>query len=143
MLIRYQLKQSRPVDRRASSVVGSIISHFESSKSTPPACGVKSYVLIGLPVGCLSGPAALKSTSNDFRVAVTPLTFDKIDTFFCREINYGVWLSRWRVGICFRKCAPGQENQRAEGKLRRKRKRHIEALMGASRCASIEFRRPA
>src|SRR6266487_2506267 len=75
MLIRYQLKQSRPVDRRASSVAGSIVSQFESSKSAPPACGAKSYVLIDLPVGCLTAAA--------------------------------------------------------------KRKRHIEALMGASRCARL------
>ena len=42
---------------------------------------------------------------NDFGVAITPLTFDKIDTFFCGEIDHGVWFSSRRVGICFRKCA--------------------------------------
>ena len=88
MLIRYQLKQSRPVDRRASSVVGSIFSHFESSKSTPPACGAKSYVLIGAAGRLLVRPGRFEIDFDDFRVAITPLTFDNIDTFFCREIDY-------------------------------------------------------
>ena len=38
--IRYQLKHTLPVERRASSVVGSIASHVESSKSAAPALGV-------------------------------------------------------------------------------------------------------
>ena len=41
MLIRYQLKQRRPVERRCASVVGSIASQRESSKEAPPARGVK------------------------------------------------------------------------------------------------------
>jgi len=37
---RYQLKQSLPVERRASSVLGSITCQLESSKSKAPACRV-------------------------------------------------------------------------------------------------------
>jgi len=39
-LIRYQLKQIFPVERRCSKVLGSMISHPESSNSLPPALGV-------------------------------------------------------------------------------------------------------
>ena len=74
---------------------------------------------------------------NDFRIAVTPLTFDNIDTFFCRQIDYGIWFSGRSVGIRFGKRAASQENQRDESDRATNRKRHIEALMGASRCARL------
>src|ERR1043166_517490 len=66
ILIRYQLNASLPAERRRSKVVGSITSHLESSKSGPPAWGVKSYVLFEPPVGWPSAPAALKSISTIF-----------------------------------------------------------------------------
>ena len=41
-LIRYQLKQRRPVERRSFSVAGPMASQAESSKSAAPACGAMS-----------------------------------------------------------------------------------------------------
>src|SRR2546430_7734439 len=57
---------------------------------------------------------------DDLRVAVTPLSFDKIDTFLCGEVDHCVRVSSRRVGICFRKCATSEENECAENKRRRK-----------------------
>jgi hypothetical protein len=58
--------------------------------------------------------SSLEIDLNDFGVAITPLTFEQIDTFSCRQIDYGIWLSGRSVGIRFGKCAPSQENQRDE-----------------------------
>ena len=42
IVVRYQLKETRPAPRRCSSAAGSIVSHGRSSKSAAPALGTMS-----------------------------------------------------------------------------------------------------
>jgi hypothetical protein len=74
---------------------------------------------------------------NDFRVAVTPLTFNKIDTFFRREIDYCVRFPIWRVGVVSASARPAKKISTPKTIITVKRNRHIDALMGASRCARL------
>src|SRR5207249_1039730 len=64
--------------------------------------------------------SSLEIDLNDFGVAITPLTFDEIDTFFGGEIDHCVRFSSRRIRICFRKRAASQQNQRAKGCYRSK-----------------------
>ena len=79
---------------------------------------------------------------NDFRIAVTPLTFNNIDTFFCRQIDYGIWLFGRSVGIRFGKRAASQENQRSKGKQRNETQARHRGTVGSFAMRPIEFRRP-
>ena len=79
---------------------------------------------------------------DDFRVAVTPLTFDQIDTFFCRQIDYCIWFSSRSVGIRFGKRAASQENQRSKSKQRNETQARHRGTVGSFAMRSIEFRRP-
>lgn len=57
-LVRYQLKASRPWERRVSRDAGEITGQAESSKSAAPAWGEMSLVRLGAPLGRRSGPGS-------------------------------------------------------------------------------------
>src|SRR5262249_45441836 len=48
---------------------------------------------------------------NDFRVAIAPLAFNKIDTFFGSEVDHRIRFLIRRIGICLSKCAASEKNQ--------------------------------
>ena len=132
-LIRYQLKQSRPVERRASSVVGSMRFPFRVIEIR--AAGVRREIIsLDRFTGWLFVRASgFEIDFDDFRVAVTPLTFDQIDAFFCRQINYCVWFSSRRVGVRFGKARPARNSSVAQINSAVKRNRRIDASIGAQR----------
>src|SRR5205807_523702 len=78
MLMRYQLKETRPVPRRALKVVAPMDSHVESSNVVTPACGTMSLVCRVPPVGCpsTSGERNEVSTILASLYRQVPLTAD-------------------------------------------------------------------
>ena len=79
---------------------------------------------------------------NNFRIAITPLTFNNIDTLFCRQTDYGIWFSSRSVGIRFGKCAASEENQRSKGKQRNETQARHRGTVGSFAMDPIEFPRP-
>ena len=69
-LIRYQQKQTWPVDRRSLSVSGAITSHLPSSNSALFGPGLDVVGLVGLAVG------GLAVDLDDLDVVIPPLSLD-------------------------------------------------------------------
>src|SRR5581483_11432263 len=59
--------------------------------------------------------SGLEIPRDNFGIAITPLTFDEVDSLPGREINHCVGLSSGCISICFSKCVACQEDQRAKG----------------------------
>ena len=65
--IRYQLKHTRPVDRRLRVSAGASAAQAESSKSAASACGTTSKVRFGTvpgPSGSSGDPSSTNSVSS-------------------------------------------------------------------------------
>ena len=71
--MRYQLKQTLAVARRWSSVVASMASHCESSKSARPACGI-------VVVGPDSGAAGFQIGANSPGISILDFSHRGIAT---------------------------------------------------------------
>ena len=56
------------------------------------------------------GTHSFETDLDDFGVAVTPLTLDKIDAVASGEINYYIRFSSRRISICFGKCPASEKN---------------------------------
>src|SRR5439155_11948570 len=76
---------------------------------------------------------------DDFRVAITPLTFDQIDTFLVARL---ITASGFPVGasaFVSASARPARKTRAPKINAAAKRKRHIDALMEASRCARLNW----
>src|SRR5262249_32363718 len=80
---------------------------------------------------------------RDFRVAITPLTCDEINTFLRGKVDHRVWLSGGSVGIRLSKCTASQKNQQVKCNYSSEAQAPHGGIHRSRAMAAIESNRPS